>query len=95
MNKKEFTRELAMRTELTIAQSEKCITAFMKIIEEQLKKDEKVQFLGWGTFKRCKRTERTGKNPRTGERVIIPEKNVVKFKPGKNLKDAVNEAIIK
>ena len=56
---------------------------------EELKKKEKVQLVGLGTFQPVKRKARMGVNPKTGEKIQIPAMTVPKFKPGKGLKEAV------
>jgi DNA-binding protein HU-beta len=59
-------------------------------IQSALKsKNGKVQLTGFGTFSTVHRNARKGRNPGTGEEINIPAQNIVKFKPGKNLKDAV------
>lgn len=62
----------------------------VKLASEALTKGEKIQINGFGTFEVTKRAAREGHNPATGEKIKIPAKNVVKFKAGKALKDAVN-----
>ena len=61
-----------------------------KELTKELKKEEKVQLVGFGTFEVSKRAARTGKNPQTGEPMTISACNAPKFKAGKALKDAVN-----
>lgn len=60
-------------------------------IGEELKKGGEARFVGFGTFKVSHRKETTGRNPRTGETIKIAAANRVKFTPGKELKEAVNE----
>ena len=55
-----------------------------------LKKGEKVQLVGFGTFETVKRAKRKGQNPQTKEKITIPASNAPKFKAGKALKEAVN-----
>jgi DNA-binding protein HU-beta len=59
-------------------------------IEVALKKEEEVRLVGFGSFATAKRKASTGRNPRTGEEIKIPESNSVRFKAGKALKDSVN-----
>ena len=66
------------------------VKAFIDVVTEELKKEEKVQLVGFGTFEVSKRAARTGKNPQTGEPMTISACNAPKFKAGKALKDAVN-----
>jgi DNA-binding protein HU-beta len=53
------------------------------------KKGEEVVIANFGSFKVKERAERKGRNPKTGEEIIIPAKKVVSFSPGKNLKESV------
>lgn len=66
-----------------------CLDAFITTITSVLKKDDRVQITGFGTFSISKRKARQGINPRTGTKLQIPAMNVPKFKAGKALKDAV------
>lgn len=68
---------------------EKVVSALFSSIEETLKRQEKVQLVGFGTFEVRDRKPRTGRNPQTGEEIKIPASRVPAFKAGKNLKDAV------
>ena len=70
--------------------SEKAVKAFVDVVSKQLKKKDKVQLVGFGTFETTKRAARTGKNPQTGAAIKIHAATVPKFKAGKALKDAVN-----
>ena len=78
------------KTELIAAIAERAVKAFIDVVTEELKKEEKVQLVGFGTFEVSKRAARTGKNPQTGEPMTISACNAPKFKAGKALKDAVN-----
>jgi len=66
-----------------------CLDAFITAITSAIKKDDRVQITGFGTFSISKRKARQGVNPRTGAKLQIPAMNVPKFKAGKALKDAV------
>jgi DNA-binding protein HU-beta len=90
MNKTELVAAIADKTELTKKDSEKALKAFIDVVTEELKKGEKIQLVGFGTFEVTKRAARTGKNPQTNEAIKIPACNAPKFKAGKALKDAVN-----
>ena len=63
---------------------------FTDIVADELKKGEKVQLVGFGTFEARARKEREGKNPQNGEKVVIPAATIPAFKAGKAFKDAVN-----
>ena len=61
------------------------------MITEELKKGEKIQLVGFGTFEVSERAEREGRNPQTKQTITIPASKAPKFKAGKALKDAINE----
>lgn len=90
MNKTELIAAIAERTELTKKDAEKALKAFTDVVEEELKKGEKIQLVGFGTFEVSERSERTGRNPQTGETMQISASKTPKFKAGKALKDAMN-----
>ena len=87
MNKTELVAAISEKTELTKKDSEK---ALIDVVAEELKKGEKVQLVGFGTFEVSERAARTGKNPQTGAEIKIAACKAPKFKAGKALKDAVN-----
>lgn len=66
------------------------VEATLKAIENALVKGEKVSFVGFGNFETAERAERTGRNPKTGEEILIPASKAVKFKPSSALKAVVN-----
>ena len=70
--------------------AEKALKAFTDVVAEELKKDGKVQLVGFGTFEVSKRAAREGRNPQTGKTMKIAACKAPKFKAGKALKDAVN-----
>ena len=90
MNKTELVAAIAEKSELSKKDSEKALKAFIDTVTEELKKGEKIQLVGFGTFEVRDRKEKESKNPRTGEKIIVPAKKAPAFKPGKALKDAVN-----
>ena len=90
MNKAELVAAIAEKTELSKKDSEKALKAFIDVVTEELKKGEKVQLVGFGTFETSKRAAREGRNPQTGETMKIAASVAPKFKPGKALKDAIN-----
>lgn len=71
------------------AVTEKALNAAIAALSEALAAGETVTFTGFGTFKVSERAPRKGRNPRTGEEIEIPSCKVVKFIPGKGLKDAI------
>ena len=90
MTKADFVEKVAARTGLSKDKSEKAISAFLEALEDALVKEKKVTLTGFGSFVVETRPARTGRNPRTGEPISIPAAQVVKFRAGKLLKDAVN-----
>lgn len=90
MNKTELVAAIAEKTGLSKKDSEKAVKAFTEVVSEELKKGEKIQLVGFGTFEVADRPAREGRNPRTGETMPIPASKAPKFKAGKALKDAVN-----
>lgn len=90
MNKTELVAAISEKTELTKKDSEKALKALIDVVAEELKKGEKVQLVGFGTFEVSERAARTGKNPQTGAEIKIAACKAPKFKVGKALKDAVN-----
>lgn len=90
MNKTELVAAISEKTELTKKDSEKALKALIDVVAEELKKGEKVQLVGFGTFEASERAARTGKNPQTGAEIKIAACKAPKFKAGKALKDAVN-----
>ncbi len=74
----------------TKAKTEMALDATIKAITDCLAGGDSITLTGFGSFKVSKRAARKGRNPRTGAEIDIPESNVVKFTPGKGLKDAIN-----
>ena len=89
MNKTELIAIVADEADITIKQAGHILDTYIKVITETLATGEKVVVTGFGTFEVRTRVERTGKNPRTGETIIVPEQKSPAFKAGKLLKDAV------
>ena len=90
MNKTELIAAVAQQAELSKKDSEKALKAFVDVVTEELKKGEKVQLVGFGTFETSERAAREGRNPQTGETMTIAACKAPKFKAGKALKDAIN-----
>ena len=90
MNKTELVAAIADAAELSKKDSEKALKAFVDVVTEELKKEHKIQLVGFGTFEVRNREASTGKNPRTGEAIQIAASKVPAFKAGKALKDVVN-----
>ena len=90
MNKAELVSAMAEKTALSKKDAEAALKAFIDIVAEELKKGEKIQLVGFGTFEVSERAERTGRNPQSGKEMVIPASKAPKFKAGKALKDMVN-----
>ena len=91
MNKTELVTEIAEKADTSKKEAEVVLRAFTDVVTEQLKKGEKIQLVGFGTFEVAERSARTGRNPQTGEEMQIAASKARKFTAGKALKDAVNE----
>ncbi len=91
MNKTELVAAVAEKAGLTKKDAEAAVKAFTDVVSAQLKKGDKVQLVGFGTFEVSKRAAREGRNPQTGAVMKIAASKAPKFKPGKALKDLVNK----
>ena len=90
MNKTELVAAIADQAGLSKKDAEKALKAFTDTVTAELKKGEKVQLVGFGTFEVSKRAAREGRNPQTGKAMKIAASKAPKFKAGKALKVAVN-----
>jgi DNA-binding protein HU-beta len=91
MNKGELIAKIAEESKLTKKAAEAALDAFVASVEGALKKGEKVQLVGFGTFEVRQRAARKGRNPRTKEEIKIPASKAPVFKAGKALKETVNK----
>jgi len=85
MNKAELVNAIAERTGFTKVQAKGALEAFLEVTKDSLQKGEKVSLIGFGTFGISKRAARKGRNPQTKKEMMIPAKNVVKFKASSEL----------
>lgn len=90
MNKTELVAAVAEQADISKKDAEKVLKAFVDVVTEEMKKGEKVQLVGFGTFEVSERAAREGRNPQTGKTMKIEACKAPKFKAGKTLKDAVN-----
>ena len=90
MNKTQLVEYVAERADLSKAQSNAAVESILDGITEALKGGDQVQLVGFGTFKVRHRAARRGRNPKTGEEIMIAAANVPSFTAGKALKDACN-----
>jgi DNA-binding protein HU-beta len=89
MNKTELIAAVAEAANVSKKEADAVVSATYETIVAELKKGEKVQVVGFGSFETKKRAARTGMNPRTGKNVEIPATVYPVFKAGKALKDKV------
>lgn len=90
MTKAELIEKMAKDAGITKSAAGTALDSFITSVTKSLKKkDGKVTLVGFGTFSKVRRKARKGRNPQTGEAIKIKAKNVVKFKAGKKLQDAV------
>jgi len=91
MTKAELVAKIAVEAGVKKSEAEKCVSAFVKALSEALEKGERVALPGLGVFNVRERKERKGRNPRTGEPMVIPARKVVVFTASKALKEKVNK----
>ena len=92
MTKAELVEEVARVSSLTKKHSEVIVDTVFQSIVEALNRGEKIELRGFGSFRLRRRESRKGRNPKTGDKVDVPPKQVPYFKPGKELKDLINKA---
>lgn len=90
MTKADLVEEVATISRLSKKDSELVVNTFFETIVESLRRSEKIELRGFGSFKLRHRGARQGRNPKTGEKVEVPAKVVPYFKPGKDLRELVN-----
>ncbi len=90
MNKVELVEAIAKEADLSKKDAEAALKAFTNTVQKELKKGNKVQLVGFGTFEVSKRAKREGRNPQTGESMVIKASKTPKFKAGKAFKDMLN-----
>jgi DNA-binding protein HU-beta len=95
MTKSELVSAVAEKAGIRKKDAEAALNAFISVVTEALKNEDKVEIRGFGTFLMRERAPRTARNPRTGERVDVPAKLSPAFKPGKDLKDATEKVLKK
>jgi DNA-binding protein HU-beta len=89
MNKADLVKEISQKAAVNQATAQKALESMLETFKDSLKKGNKIQLIGFGSFEVAKRAARKGVNPQTKKAINIPEKKVVKFKAGKDLKDLV------
>jgi len=93
MTKADLVGEVERATELSRKESEAVVETIFESIIAALQADDKIEIRGFGSFRTRQRRGRTGRNPKTGESIEIAASRSAKFKPGKQLKDSLNEGV--
>lgn len=91
MTKAELVDQVAQSTELTKKNAELIVSTVFDSIVESLRDGEKIELRGFGSFRIRQRGSRVGRNPKTGAKVHVPSKRIPYFKPGKDLREMLNE----
>ena len=90
MTKADLVDEVVRVSKLSKKQAETIVNTVFASIVSALKREDKIELRGFGSFRVRRRRSRQGRNPKTGDRVEVPEKRIPYFKPGKDLKDLIN-----
>ena len=93
MTKAELVDEVARVVQLTKKQAETIVNIVFDSIVDSLRSGQKIELRGFGSFRLRSRKSRTGRNPKTGEKVDVPSKKIPYFKPGKELKELINKRL--
>ena len=90
MTKADLVDEVVRAADVSKKHAETIVNTVFSSIVGALQNDEKIELRGFGSFRVRRRRSRQGRNPKTGDRVEVPEKRIPYFKPGKELKDLIN-----
>ena len=91
MTKADLISKVAKDTGITKATAAKLLNSLFSNISQDLKKGQKIVLPGFGSLSVAKRAARKGRNPQTGKEISIPARKVVKFRPGKTLRETVKK----
>ena len=91
MTKKEIVKTISEEIGLTQLKTKEIVQKTFDAIVETLVEDHRIELRNFGVFEVKKRAARKARNPRTGEKVFVPQKFVVTFKPGKEMEERVRE----
>ncbi len=95
MTRSDLVAQLAEKfSQLTLRDSEFAVKTILDAMSSALSKGHRIEIRGFGSFSINRRPPRVGRNPRSGEQVVIPEKLVPHFKPGKALREAVDPQVL-
>ena len=89
MTKADLIVKIADGSGITKAAAEKALNSFVAAVSEAIANGDKITLVGFGTFDVATRSQREGRNPRTGETITIPSSKVVRFKAGNKLKETI------
>lgn len=89
MTKAELVAKIAGASGITKSQAEKAVAGFVSAVSTSLSGGDKVTLVGFGTFSVAARSQREGRNPRTGQKITIPASKIAKFKAGKTLSEKI------
>src|SRR6478735_8234881 len=92
MTKADLVESVAREADMTKKDAEQLVEIIFDSITQTLNKGEKIELRGFGSFRVRERNSRKGRNPKTGDSVSIPAKRVAYFKPGKELKELINQS---
>jgi integration host factor subunit beta len=87
MTKADLVELVAISADVPRKQADEVVQVVLESIVEALRDDDKVELRGFGSFRIRQRGERTGRNPKTGDKVHVPPKKIPYFKPGKHLRE--------
>lgn len=90
MNKSELVDAIAEKSELSKLQAGKALDAFLETVTDQLSQGIPIQVVGFGSFSIKNRAARIGRNPQTGQPIVVAAAKIPSFKSGKSLKDSCN-----
>ena len=90
MNLNELTEKIAAKTGASKTLTRTMVKEIISTIQTEVKKGNRVTLVGFGTFERIKRQARKARNPATGDTFKVPQKNLPKFKPGKNFRELIS-----
>ena len=93
MTKADLVEEVVRVARLPRKHAEIVVLAVFDSITEALHRDDKIELRGFGSFRVRRRRSRQGRNPKTGDRVEVPEKRIPYFKPGKELRERINASL--
>lgn len=90
MTRLDIAKAVAKEAKLTQQKANEAVMELFDVLKEAMKRGERVECRGFGVFVVRERSPRVGRNPRTGEEAPISEGKTIKFKPGKEFKEMVN-----